>query len=61
MNPPTMKKIGMTWKIHVRMWVQVAISSRFFPTNDPSSYSRTAMSQWPMTTTKIEATRRRSA
>jgi hypothetical protein len=56
-----MKKIGMTWKIHVRMWVHVAISSRFFPTNDPSSYSRTAMSQWPMTTTKIEATRRRSA
>jgi hypothetical protein len=32
-----MKKIGITWKAQVRMWVQVATSRRFRPTNAPSS------------------------
>jgi hypothetical protein len=36
-NPPTMKKIGITWKTQVRTCVHVAISSRFRPVNVPSS------------------------
>lgn len=51
----------MTWKIQVRMCVEGAISSRFSPVNFPSSQARTAISQCPRTTTKIEATRSRSA
>jgi hypothetical protein len=59
-NPPTKKKTGMTWKTHVRMWVQGAISSRFWPVNLPSSNPRTAIVQCPTTTTAIETTRSRS-
>jgi hypothetical protein len=60
-NPPTMKKIGMTWRTHVRRCVHVAISSRLRPVNSPSSKARTAINQCPTTTTRIDAIRRRSA
>jgi hypothetical protein len=59
-KPPTMKNSGITWKTHVRIWRRGWISRRFTPVNFPFEKPRTAINQWPITTTPIATTRIRS-
>jgi hypothetical protein len=59
-NPPTMKNSGITWKTQVRICSRGWISRRFTPVNVPFEKPRTAISQWPITTTPIATTRSRS-
>jgi hypothetical protein len=58
--PPTRKKIGITWRIHVRKWVQVVTERRWSKRRPSGNTWGAAISQWPNTTTMIEAARRKS-
>ncbi len=55
-----MKKSGMTWKIQVSHCVHGAMYSMSESVNASRSIVGAAMSQWPSTTTTIDAARRKS-
>ncbi len=55
-----MKNSGITWKIHVTHCIQGATCNMSFRVSVPFSIAGAAISQWPMTTTAIDAARRKS-
>ncbi len=59
-KPPTTKKTGMIWKIHVSHRAAGAASRTLPAASRPSRHSTAAISQWPSTTTASENTRRKS-
>jgi hypothetical protein len=59
-NPPTKKKIGITWKNHVASQSQAVTPTALVVRMTPSCHQMTPMNQWPKTTATMLAARRKS-
>ena len=60
-NPPTTKKIGMTWTIHVSTWVLDETARTWVASSPPSAFTKGAAAlQWPPITSVIDTARRKS-